>query len=824
MRLPARFVADNLIWSTDGGVWAIWRVEAAAYPWLSAADKRRLHGRVTGALMALPPQSMWLSVCRRVDPYAVVKAMIEGVDLTSRPAWRQIAERTLEVLLGVESYDRLHFLCARLADEGWGRGLGATVAAAASQVTSGLGLPPPPVRRGELERRRRQAGDLGARLQANLPMRPARPGEIRWLYQRAPLRGVAEPLLEEAWEPPLRAFGEGEGGRLAGPRLESLSDVVFFEGGGDDDVERPRHRRYLRVNSEAGISYQTFLVVSDLPRKWMFPGGSGEWFVRADTAQWPVDWCARVTAVPNADAQARARKQARQLTAQVEEYEGEPSGPPSTLTEAMADVDEQRSQLAAASATPELHVTVVFSVAAERLGEVEQRAAWLRDLYETNEYGLPRPTGGQRALYQAMLPASPTPPVARDYTQHLLPADFASGTPVAGSRLGDPTGMLLGYTLDGGTGRPVLFDPAYGPTINKSGSLAVFGMLGSGKSYMIKQAAYGLLARGGQVVALDRTDTGEYVAFAQVAPARSQIVSLTPGGRVCLDPLRVFEGAERVRYALGFLTLLTGASPTDDDGATLREATAAVAAAGGGLGEVIGELQAMAPARPAAAGLARKLSTFAATSLAELAFGAGAPLTLDADYIVFHAPGLALPDREVMTNPHLARQLLPEQVFSMAALYLVAATARQVVFSDRRRFGAAVFDEAWALTHTLQGQQLLLELLRDGRKHFAGLWLLSQHPTDVGEAKLADLIEIRFVFRQSRGAAEAALRFAGVEATPHLVEVVSSDTPGSGLPTGQCLYRDVRGRVGRIEIAPALDSDLEEAFNTNPSARLEMVG
>ncbi len=118
MRLPARFVAGNLIWSTDGGVWAIWRVESASYPWLSTAEKRRLHGRVTAALMALPNQSMWLSVCRRVDPYAVVEAMIEGVDLAARPAWRRIAERTLEVLVEVESYDRLHFLCARLADEG----------------------------------------------------------------------------------------------------------------------------------------------------------------------------------------------------------------------------------------------------------------------------------------------------------------------------------------------------------------------------------------------------------------------------------------------------------------------------------------------------------------------------------------------------------------------------------------------------------------------------------------------------------------------------------------------------------------------------------
>src|SRR5438874_5541880 len=41
-----------------------------------------------------------------------------------------------------------------------------------------------------------------------------------------------------------------------------------------------------------------------------------------------------------------------------------------------------------------------------------------------------------------------------------------------------PHGALVACCTDAGTFRPVLFDPAYGPAINRSGSLGAFGALG----------------------------------------------------------------------------------------------------------------------------------------------------------------------------------------------------------------------------------------------------------------------------------------------------------------------------------------------------------
>jgi hypothetical protein len=829
VRFPARFVTENLIWSIDGPVWAMWRLDPVSYTYLVATEKLRLFHQVRGALTALPAESMILSVCREIDPDSVSERMLWGVDLDRWPAWRDHVGQTLDQLEQQLIYDRYFYLAVALPDDG--RRFGSSAAAATSWFGTLVGLTPAPPTRGDLDQRRRQAAQFEGQLSNGLRLRPVTPAEVRWLYTRAPLRGLVEPPLDEDWTPDPVTVGTGPAADLLGPSLVHVVDASFQEGGSPDDPSRPRRRRYVRVETEIGVSYQTFLVMASMPHVWRFPGGGGEWFLAADQAPFPVDWCARITSVPNQDAQLKSRRQARQLQAQVDEYAGEPSGPPASLQAAMESVDAERQELSASPSTPELRVTTIFALAAADLVDLELQAAQLRAGFEAWEYELPRPTGGQTALLRAMLPGSAAPPVARDYAQFLLPSGLASGMPIGGTRVGDPSGLLLGHTLDGGTNQPVLFDGAYGHRINRSGSLAAVGGLGAGKSHAIKLIAHAEIARGGRVVVLDRTASGEYVNFARAVPGQVQVVRLSDDADVCLDPLAVFSGTDRVRYANGFLALLCGTDPTDLAAATLAESVRAVAATPGGrLRDVAAELERTSVsgggAHPAerngsiaqrAEELAWKLASFAEGDLAQVAFGGGPAVDLYADFIVLWTPGLRLPDREQLTNEYLARRMSPEQVFSQALLYLVAAIARSVAFSDPGTFAAALFDEAWSLTSSPQGKALLLEGIRDGRKHNAAIWLLSQHPDDI-DPQLAELLGNRLVFRQASGAAEKSLRFLGLEPVPEWVELVES-----GLAPGQCLYRDVRDRVGRIQVEPALTPELAAALNTNPAASLELL-
>jgi hypothetical protein len=289
------------------------------------------------------------------------------------------------------------------------------------------------------------------------------------------------------------------------------------------------------------------------------------------------------------------------------------------------------------------------------------------------------------------------------------------------------------------------------------------------------------------------------------------VVRLAADTDVCLDPLRTFAGDAARRYAIGYLSLLVGAAPTGLEGAAVGEAVDDALAAGGGMDAVGAALAARAAQGDAAAAtVGRKLAVFARDGYARLAFGGGARLRLDADCVVFHAPGLPLPTAEELASEHLAARLLPEQVAAVALLYLVAAVGRSVAFADPRRFAALLVDEAYALTGSPQGRALLLELVRDGRKHNAALWLLSQHPRDLAsDATLADLLGPRMVFRVTGGAAADALALLGLEPREEWVERLGR------LGDGQCLYRDVRGRVGCLQVRPAV-GELHAAFDTTP--------
>ncbi|MGH9149635.1 MAG: VirB4 family type IV secretion system protein, partial [Acidimicrobiales bacterium] len=602
-----------------------------------------------------------------------------------------------------------------------------------------------------------------AQLERYLAVRPATAAEVGWLLARAHRRGLDEPVL-------------GPADQLSRPALAGLGGAVFKEGGDRHDPGRPRsHRRYLRVETEAGTAYQSFLVVADMPHRFAFPGG-GEWFAAVDRLPFPVDWCARIRPVANAEAQVRAKRQARRLIGQNEEYEAETSGLPSELLEAQEGIDDERATLAANPSDPELETTMLFCVWSGDLVELDERADMVRAAYEVAEYGLPRPTGGQLGCFSAMLPGTALPAVARDYTQFLLPRDLAAGMPFAGAEVGDPRGMLLGVSLDGGTARPVLFDPAFGPAEQRSGSLGAVGDLGSGKSYALKCIAWATLARGGQVVALDRTHRGEWADFARVAPGRPQVVRLVSGAPVCLDPLRVFTGPDRARVAIGFLSLLTATSPTDLEGAALgRAVRTAASSPGSRLADVLGLLGAAAPTDPSADVVHRKLCHLVEEELASLVFGDAPALQLDqADFVVFHTPGLALPDREVLLHEHLAKRMLAEQVLAQALVYLVAAVARALALADAGRFAAVLIDEAWALTASLEGRQLIFEGVRDGRKHNAAMWLVSQHPDDLGDGRIRELLRNRMVFRQSRASARASLEFLGIDASEATVGLVES--------------------------------------------------
>jgi len=842
MTAPARHIAGNLVWTAHGTVLAIWRVRPASYLHTSRAEKLKLYHATRGVLAQLRADAMLLSLTMPIDPIATAQRMVDGVDLASQPDWVTAVDATLDLLVECDLYDRARFLVAELPAAQALVGARTIAASAASRVTGVFGLPARPPAAAEARRRRQQEADYLTRLGAGPLLRRATATEVAWIYARAYRRGLFDlPLdgpdadLEHGdphHDPDGRRFAAEShvrDGYLRGPALTVLDEAVAFEGGERGGPKRREGlRRFVQLTSAFGVGYQAFGALADMPDAFSFPDGA-EWFGVDDAVDEPVDWYARLRVIPNEEARRTARRKLRQLVAQKDEYVGETAGLPTSLGNAIDALDDAQAELSSSS-DPMLATTLVFSVAADTAEEADRRIARLQAVLRGGEYRLARPIGDQEALYEGSKPGNPPPRACRDFEQMLTPRQLAAGNPFAGADLGDPAGMLLGFSLDGGSARPVLIDPARGPATDRSGSIAITAALGAGKSFTLKHLAWGVLARGGQFATLDRTEHGEWVQFAQNAPGSTEVVTLTSDAAVSIDPLQIFTGDEALQFGTGFLCLLLGIGIQETEGDVLTAAIKTV------LGDrrpraasLVGVLEERAREDrgrrlgDAAELVAGRLRGRISEKLARVVFGDAPPLRLSrADSVILWTPGLKPPPREVLLSPELAKRLLGEQLLAQAMVYLAAAVMRKITFTDRSRFGAMCLDEASFLTASVEGAQLYEEGLRESRRANAAVWVAAQDVASLGEPRLRALIPIRIAGRQgSRYAAEQALELLGMDADEEHVTALQEINPDAERQpdrVGECYLRDLDGRVGFLQVVPPPVAGLTAAWDSNPRA------
>ncbi|MGQ4354892.1 ATP-binding protein [Streptomyces drozdowiczii] len=849
--MPVRHVAGNILWTVHGTVWALYRVQGVDQVHAGKTAKTRRLQALESLVKKLVGESMWLSLCPQVDPRAVVRAMTEGIDMQASDDYTEVAHRVLDRLEGLELTGRTDWLAVPLPDTGLRHRLAGTVNAAKAEMALQLGLLPAPITRKEESRRLRQAQRLAETWPGTVVIRPASEAEILWVYGHSARRGVLEPLLPTP---------DAERGIVnRGRTVAALGQAVLTEGAIDGtpaDEEEQRgagvfRRRWLEVATEHGASYQSFLMLSEMPEAFAFPGS--EYLASLDNYDFPVDWVVRLQVTPGAVAEVKTRRKARDLAAQPEEWAHDPAGPPAQIEKDAGSLAENRERMTASKNEVDVRAMVAFCVWGESSGEVEQRAEVLKAAFGGDDYTLDRPLGDQERLFYGMLPGARLPQVMAAHAQFLLARDFCMAGPWAATELGDERGPLYGWQLTGGGARPVLMDFTRGPKKKTSASAAFIGELGGGKSYAMKCAVYWTLAAGrkagktgsrGRAVIVDRTPKQEWLRFARACPGRTELITTDSTAAVSLDPLRIFtqdrggekaDLAEAQRRCESFLHMLLGIQPMDEAGDVLSEAVAHVLA---GSAPSMRALMTHLTERgvreddPACRSLARKLKVHARRDIAKAVFDESLPvLDTDADSVVFSVAQLALPKKWELEPGHYER-LSPEKVFGRAALYLIATICRHIAFDPRHdaEFCQVVWDECWWLTSSPEGLDLLLELLRDGRKHGAGVLVGSHDPEDIGPNTaigriVRGLIPRRHLFRQTnKELAKRALEFLDLDPNdPELVKMVTSQLSPldesdkvQAQRAGECLVRDLFGRIGAMRVQGPLDPALDDVIHSDP--------
>jgi hypothetical protein len=195
--------------------------------------------------------------------------------------------------------------------------------------------------------------------------------------------------------------------------------------------------------------------------------------------------------------------------------------------------------------------------------------------------------------------------------------------------------------------------------------------------------------------------------------------------------------------------------------------------------------------------------------LARLCFAPAGGQRIDAAgwTTVFTLAGLTLPDASVHRE-----DFSYEQRLSVALLYLVSQFARRLLNGMDRRLPKAIFlDEAWAITSTPEGAKLVPEVSRMGRSRNTALILVSQNAGDLLSEQVTNCISSVFAFRSSeRVEVGNVMALLGAEPSPEHLAVLR------GLGNGECIFRDLEGRIGRIGIDLVSD-EMRRWLDTNPT-------
>jgi hypothetical protein len=319
--------------------------------------------------------------------------------------------------------------------------------------------------------------------------------------------------------------------------------------------------------------------------------------------------------------------------------------------------------------------------------------------------------------------------------------------------------------------------------------------------------AYQLALRGAWVDVLDpKGDTAALVRLPGIAKTR--LLEVSGGDAGMLDPFALAETPEhQASLAAETLRLLL---PPDvgfnREGALLTVCKAVTEEPDPSLHKVVGKLIRHPDAE--ARDVGAMLQAVSGYPLARLCFAPHRlqPILPDEHLTVIQVAGLSLPEPGTRRRD----QGWPERL-SVAVLFLVADFIKRLAQRrDPRQPKAIIIDEAWVLTATPQGRQLIESLARMGRRHNTVVMLVSQNADDFLSEKVRNCVSAKFAFRSTDDAEVAAvLRLLGVDDTPAHADEVRS------LRNGECIFADLDGRVGTIAI-DLVSTDLLRAFDTTP--------
>lgn len=827
---PASIRAGHLMWTRQGTCWALWQLEGMSYGMRPAKEKGTVRSAHQAMFRVLTGESMLLSVVVAQDPVSIVQRMIDGVDLKEREAWAEEAEARLDSLEGNQAGDRLYFLAVPLVNSGI-RKFSVSAQAGVDRVKAQLGLPHHGVSKQELTYRLGQASRIESMIPRTFAPRPVSVAQQVWLDYHLMYRGLdATAFTREDIETvaPVRHIGQ----------------PIIDEGGKSDEQNKiaklnPFTHRYVKIGdeqmfSEGMASYQAMFALTGLPAGGLLWPGS-EILGNIDSYVPGADWVMRMR-TRSSDAAKRANKNAMaQINDQLTQRENEIGTGQHDLDAAISALTDYDQALQNDTNEVEIQPVILFAVCSDSAEDVVERASEAVKVLQDEDFSVSHPAGYQEDLWWAFVPGAALTAKVNEYAQIVTSKDLAGLVPITIAKLGDETGALFAENQTSGLLSYVHLDLANMPRLrDKSACVGVTGELGSGKSSTMKILMKSIVDRdGGQIIATDRSEIGEWVSYVATLTNPTVIDMTEPA--YSLDPLRAFDPARGATIASNFLITLLDLDPTSAEGVLLGEVLTPEYLAEHqikGLGALLAHLIQLGKQQDQeeAKTLSGQMNVYARKDFTRTLFDDSLPPLpwKTSSAIVIRTNRLEMPKTTELEHAHLYRVMRIEKRFGRAVYTLISSLARMICFDDPSRFAAYFEDEAHMATNNQLSVADLTLFIRDGRKHNAALILGSHDPeSDFGDETMRGLIPIRIVHRhEDETLAKRSLRWLGLDPEDEdLVANLRTDISpqvGKEVPEerrGEAYMRDATGTIGRIRTLLPAGGASRAAASTTPKAR-----
>ncbi|MER6507707.1 ATP-binding protein [Nonomuraea sp. NPDC001636] len=792
-RLAVRYFDDRIL-LTDTCAWAYFRLPTVSYEFVTPEEREALATNVTIALAAIrmPDAEVHLRVAHRTYP-AAEWAMALNATSDEGPGWRDYLEEMYRHVWAKDFWSKEVYLGVRLGPRGkqLGSGVLAQLLGFYQKTEKALGMEDDHVPDSEIGRWTESAERLGRALASSaLYARHATSVEVAWLFQHAAAGAVGDPPPSAS---PKRRWGKGE--------IESLVEGEIHNG-----------RSLLRIVQPQGDSYVAHLSFARFPDLMPFPDGE-PWMHFADQLPFPVEVSSRMRLIPPVKASkdvARKLAHARDMDHHIREAGAEA---PIALAEQI-DAARMLEHGITKERLPFVYGWHRLIVSAPTEDICVQRVEAVVEHYRDMGIDVVNSTGDQFSLFCEALPGEKVRVNAYAQRQPLrtIAGGMATATVDLGDRLDDGSEGWLGPYIGETVGRArsiVHFDPLLAASRNRPTAIAITGEPGGGKTTLALLMIYQMALRGVTVAVIDpKGDAESLVQLLEKRGRKARVIPLGSAAPGLLDPFSFGDDiAAKKTMATETLRLLLPRMSEERESAMIQAVAAVSNGPDPSLGKVVDYLEQADD--PASKNLGAVLRSMSEMHLARLCFDPSGGDQIDSEgwTTVFTLGGLTLPDVATTRDDYSYEQRL-----SVALLYLVSQFARRLMNGLDRRAPKAIFlDEAWAITSTPEGAKLVPEVSRMGRSRNTALVLVSQNAGDLLNEQVTNCLSSVFAFRSTeRVEVDHVMSLLGVEPSEEHKAVLRS------LGNGECVFRDLDGRAGRIGV-DLISEELLRWLDTNPT-------